>query len=81
MPIYEYRCLGCGQVSEILIGVGAEPAELLCASCGGKNLEKILSAPGGFSIKRESGGTHCGSEKTCCGRDERCEKPPCGNKS
>jgi len=81
MPIYEYQCLDCGKVSEIMVGVCAEPAELLCASCGGKNLEKMLSAPGGFSIKGEKGGLRCGSEKTCCGRDDPCEKPPCGHKS
>ncbi|MFH2011644.1 MAG: zinc ribbon domain-containing protein [Pseudomonadota bacterium] len=72
MPIYEYRCNQCGYVSEILTGVGSNSDLTLCKSCGSSNLEKLISASS-FVLsngKRTSG-------NTCCGREERCDTPPC----
>ena len=40
MPLYEYRCEGCGTRFEALIQ-GSQKAA--CTSCGGKKLEKLLS--------------------------------------
>ena len=76
MPIYEYKCRDCGKVSEFLVGVGQEKAEIKCSSCGSKKLEKIFSqsviATGGHIIGSQGG-------KTCCGKDERCDTPPCSD--
>jgi putative FmdB family regulatory protein len=76
MPIYEYKCIKCGEVSEFLKGVGAHTDELLCNNCGSDKLEKLISAS---SIITD--GRSCGSNQglTCCGREERCDKPPCGS--
>ena len=42
MPIYEYRCDNCGEVSEVLvIGKEEKPA---CGGCGSKDLTKLMSA-------------------------------------
>jgi putative FmdB family regulatory protein len=43
MPLYEYRCETCGEVTEILQRHGDAPATV-CASCGGP-LKKLVSAP------------------------------------
>jgi len=43
MPIYEYKCLKCGKVIEILQR-SSEPRLKECPSCGG-SLKKVLSAP------------------------------------
>ena len=43
MPIYEYRCLGCGASFERLLRGGAQPRP--CATCGRTDLEKLLSLP------------------------------------
>jgi len=43
MPIYEYKCLKCGRVIEILQRSSEPPLEK-CPSCGG-SLKKLLSAP------------------------------------
>ena len=43
MPIYEYRCLQCGERSEELQRVN-EPPLRTCEQCGGE-LKKLLSAP------------------------------------
>ena len=72
MPIYEYRCNQCGEISEILVGLSAGSEELTCKYCGSTDLKKILSVSS-FTLS-ESGrvpGT------TCCGKGGRCDTPPC----
>ena len=70
MPIYEYRCENCGEQVEVLVrsGVNASPA---CPSCGGLQLKRLLSAPYVMTSESRPAGL------TCCGREERCETPPC----
>jgi len=76
MPIYEYQCKRCGKTSEFLIGIGQDQTELKCKKCESPELEKIFSktviAKGADIIGSQHG-------KTCCGRDKRCDKPPCSN--
>lgn len=72
MPIYEYRCNQCSKVSEILVGVGSDNEVITCKHCGSSDLEKILSASSfTFSDSSRAAGA------TCCGREERCDTPPC----
>jgi len=72
MPIYEYRCNQCGKVSEILVVVGPDNNSLACQHCGSHDLRKILSVSSfTFSDSSRAPGT------TCCGREERCDTPPC----
>jgi putative FmdB family regulatory protein len=71
MPIYEYKCQQCGAVSEYLVGVGYDDS-IECKECGSSEMSRILSA-GSFTLhplQRPAG-------RTCCGREERCERPPC----
>ena len=44
MPIYEYECSSCGNVSEVIQKFSDPPLEV-CEECGGQ-LERLLSAPG-----------------------------------
>jgi len=74
MPIYEYRCRSCGAISEIWEGVGSRKDPLLCKHCGGANIEKVLSIARNVKNPRPKGAT-------CCGREERCGKPPCTSES
>ena len=70
MPIYEYHCRQCEQTVEVLVrgaGVG-----LQCPNCGTPLSERRISA----SHHRMSVG-HSAGGATCCGREERCDKPPC----
>ncbi|MBN2032221.1 MAG: zinc ribbon domain-containing protein [Deltaproteobacteria bacterium] len=73
MPIYEYRCHECGAVSEYLVGVGSDDP-IKCKECGGSHLSKILSV-GSFTLHASQ---HAAG-RTCCGREERCERPPCSD--
>jgi putative FmdB family regulatory protein len=69
MPVYEYRCLDCEEEFEALVrGDGG----VSCPRCGGTSLKKLLSAPVTLSGRpsRQAG-------RTCCGREERCDAPPC----
>ena len=40
MPIYEYRCRGCGHQFEAIVRQGAQPP---CPSCHGVDLERLIS--------------------------------------
>jgi len=48
MPIYEYRCLDCGKISEIFLR-SPRSESIECPICGSKNLERLLSAS--YAIK------------------------------
>jgi len=76
MPIYEYKCKNCGKVNEFLVGVGQENVEIKCNWCGSKELEKIFSRSF-ISMSGRIVGSQEG--KTCCGRDEPCDTPPCSD--
>ena len=78
MPIYEYKCKDCGKISEFLVGVGQDKLEIKCSHCGGAKLDRIIS--GSFI---STSGNIIGSQggKTCCGRTERCDTPPCSDGS
>jgi len=50
VPLYDYLCLDCAQVSELLVtGSNEKPA---CAACGSRNLRKMLSAHSSLSGTR-----------------------------
>jgi putative FmdB family regulatory protein len=72
MPMYEYRCNHCGEISEILVGTSPDGEMLTCNHCGSSNLKKILSVSSfTFADSRRAPDT------TCCGRAQRCDTPPC----
>ncbi len=65
MPLYEYECLDCGEISEILV-TGVKPEASACKGCGGQNLKKLLSAHSSMSGSRKN--TLPGTGDTvCCG--------------
>jgi len=72
MPIYEYKCLECGRISEIFLH-SLNSQNIRCPACGSYKLDKLLSA----SYTLKSGASMPGT--TCCGRTERCETPPCSS--
>ena len=70
MPIYDYKCQDCGEISEIFLH-SLNSQDVQCQACGSYKLDKLLSAS--YTLKTDASipGT------TCCGRAERCETPPC----
>ncbi len=70
MPMYEYRCLDCGETTEAIQKLSDDPLSE-CKACGG-TLERLLSAPAiqfkgtGWYITdyaRKNGATSNGSDK------------------
>ena len=70
MPIYDYKCQECEKISEIFVrNPGSEVTK--CPECGSENMERIISFSYMIRMATSTPGT------TCCGRTERCQKPPC----
>ena len=44
MPIYEYRCLGCGGLSSLFTKTINTPTEPVCSHCQGTDLQRLLSS-------------------------------------
>ncbi len=42
MPVFEYKCVDCGKISEFLVNAGGNTPKG-CSHCGGKKLEKQFS--------------------------------------
>ncbi|HET9766610.1 MAG TPA: zinc ribbon domain-containing protein [Thermoanaerobaculia bacterium] len=43
MPLYEYRCRGCGERFEVLQRLGASGDDVPCPRCGEERPERVLS--------------------------------------
>lgn len=71
MPIYEFRCLECGNLMEIILSASQEQAGLECPDCHSQELERVLSSTSyvmgsgsegkqpKFTAKSCSGGNSC----------------------
>lgn len=70
MPIYDYFCHNCGKRVEVWLRSQGDPA--LCPACGRLLQDRLLSAP--HMVRAES---QRPPGRTCCGREERCDSPPC----
>jgi putative FmdB family regulatory protein len=88
MLTYEYECEVCGLRFERRQSIAEDPLTE-CPDCHG-NVHRLVSGGAGFilggSVQRRSGqrASECSLEQTgetCCGRDERCGKPPCWEES
>ena len=64
MPLFEYMCLECGEVSEILVMSPDDSPQ--CSVCSGFKLKKLLSAPAAYSGSASSGLPGPG-DSSCCG--------------
>jgi putative FmdB family regulatory protein len=81
MPLFDYLCLDCGTLNEILVTGSAETP--VCRSCNGVNLKKMLSAhascsgtpkhalPGAGDTAccgSKPGAAGCAGPGSCCGK-------------
>jgi putative FmdB family regulatory protein len=73
VPIYEYKCHTCGEISELFVQGTDAKQNIKCSSCESTDVEKLLSVPSILKDKASMPG------HTCCGRTERCDTPPCSS--
>ncbi|PMP68378.1 MAG: FmdB family transcriptional regulator [Thermodesulfobacterium geofontis] len=73
MPLYEYKCLDCGKISEFLINLNLKE-KVICKYCGSKNVEKVFSP---IIVLNSEASINQKKGLTCCGREERCNTPSC----
>jgi len=74
MPIYEYRCASCGQVTEILIRNAREAERVRCEQCGDSRLKRVYLSPiapvpapkSAEVMPCCSDGRGCSDPKRCC---------------
>ena len=53
MPIYEYRCGGCGKRTSVFVRSVASAAKPACEHCGSTRLSRLMSK---FAVHRGGGG-------------------------
>ena len=63
MPIYEFRCLGCGHVFEFL-KLKKEAEEMKCPKCNSEEVERVLSV---VSVSKLLSGKASSTVKSCGG--------------
>ena len=68
MPIYEFKCLECNDVMEILVMNQEDTVEMRCPKCASSNLERIISSTN-FSMAPASGGSRgpATTQRSCSG--------------
>jgi putative FmdB family regulatory protein len=72
MPIYEFKCIQCGDIQEFILGAGndSEEVEMKCKACGCETLERVISRvgcckTGQQGAKPQVSSQTCGSGNTC----------------
>lgn len=81
MPTYEYECEYCGYRFEKLQNMSDRPIRK-CPECG-RNVKRLIGT--GIGVISKKSGFYAtdyesrSSGTTCCGRSQRCEKPPCSD--
>jgi len=83
MPTYDYLCEFCGYKFEKFQKMNDGPLKK-CPKCGkevkrliGMGIGVIFKGKGFYATDYMNNGLSSGG--TCCGRAERCEKPPCSD--
>ena len=81
MPLFDYLCLNCGEITEILVTASDDQPK--CPSCGSVKLKKMMSAHSSLSGTSMSKFPGPG-DTACCGSiptDAGCAGPGscCGN--
>ncbi|MBN1594721.1 zinc ribbon domain-containing protein [candidate division FCPU426 bacterium] len=88
MPTYDYQCRQCGNRFEQRQSMKEAPLTQ-CPQCGGE-VRRLISGGTGYIMKGPGGGRSqaigagCSLEtsgRTCCGREEHCGQPPCGEEA
>jgi len=70
MPIYEYRCSGCGERFDRFVRTAAESREIACPACSSSCVDKV---PSTFALGKAR--ASAGNGASCCGLTQPCVDP------
>lgn len=62
MPIYEFKCLQCNELFEILSVRSDEAVEMRCPKCASEDFERVMSTTN-FAVSGGAGGAGSGASK------------------
>jgi putative FmdB family regulatory protein len=68
LPLYEYRCRGCGERFEVLQRLGASGDDVLCPRCGEERPERVLSTFAAGGAREGAGAAAMAAGGACCRR-------------
>lgn len=71
MPIFEFRCVECGHVFEMLFKSSDKEVELVCPECSSGTLERVISKTSYVMGSGSEGKKAQVSTKTC-GQGSQC---------
>lgn len=71
MPIFEFRCLECGNVFEKLFINSDEKADIACPKCLATSFERVVSRTN-YYMGAGPGGKQANITSKSCGPDSRC---------
>lgn len=74
MPIYEFRCVECGNIQETILIGSSEEVEMKCKECQGEEFERVLSQVSYTVASGSSGGAESGPSchTRTCGPGKSC---------
>lgn len=76
MPTYVYECAQCGEF-ELEQSI-SDSALDRCPTCSNE-VRRIIAGGTGIIMKGTGASDHhCDRTTPCCGRETRCDRPPCG---
>ncbi len=70
MPIYEFKCLDCDHLQEIIVTSSSQKIEIKCEKCNSKNLQRVISKTSyimsdGNSNSIKTTTRQCGPSNSC----------------
>ena len=67
MPVYEYRCQGCGKRTSVFVRSMSTDVRAKCEHCGSERLSRLISR---VTVPRSRGGEDAFDESMLAGVDE-----------
>ncbi|MBW2093484.1 MAG: zinc ribbon domain-containing protein [Deltaproteobacteria bacterium] len=71
MPIFEFRCLKCGNIFEKLFTSAGEEEEITCPACQSDSFERVVSRTN-YTIGAGPGGNQPKITAKSCGPSSQC---------
>ncbi|MFO7785459.1 MAG: FmdB family zinc ribbon protein [Thermodesulfobacteriota bacterium] len=71
MPIYEFRCAGCGRVFEMIFKTSDDQVELACPDCKATTVERVVSVTN-HTVGIASGEKQARLDTKSCGPGNSC---------